>query len=73
MIKKKMIRNINREFLYTVMRKQITNCIVNENYKSCVYTSNISNLETISDLLKTIIKKYLCVIYSSRKIRLMMK
>ena len=56
--KEKFIRVANREYLYTTIHKQIANCIVNEHYKTGIYTSNISNLETISDMLKTIIVEY---------------
>ena len=52
------IRNANREYLYTTIRKQIANCIINENYKAGIYTSNTSNLETISDMLRMIITEY---------------
>ena len=56
--KEKFIKIINREYLYTTIRKQIANCIINEHYKAGIYTSNISNLETISEILKTIIVEY---------------
>ena len=56
--KEKFIREVNREFLYTAIHKQIANCIVNENYKSGIYTYNTSNLETTSDLLRTIIVEF---------------
>lgn len=52
------IRNANREYLYTTIRKQIANCIINENYRAGIYTSNTSNLETISDMLRMIITEY---------------
>ena len=56
--KEKFIRNTNREYLYTTVRKQIANCIVNEHYKAGIYTSNVSNLETISDMFRMIITEY---------------
>lgn len=56
--KEKFIRNTNREYLYTTVRKQIANCIVNEHYKAGIYTSNASNLETISNMLRMIITEY---------------
>lgn len=56
--KDKFIRVANREYLYTSVHKQIANCIINEHYKAGIYTSNVSNLETISDMLKTIIVGY---------------
>lgn len=56
--KEKFIRITNREYLYTTIRKQIANCIINEHYKAGIYTSNTSNLETISDMLRMIITEY---------------
>lgn len=56
--KETFIRNANREYLYTTIRKQIANCIANEHYKAGIYTSNASNLETISDMLRMIITEY---------------
>lgn len=56
--KDKFIRAANREYLYTSVHKQIANCIINEHYKAGIYTSNTSNLETISDILKTIIVEF---------------
>ena len=56
--KERLIKNANREFFYTVIYKQIANCIVNENYRAGIFTSNFSNLKTISDILKTIIVEF---------------
>jgi len=56
--KEKFIRITNREYLYTTIRNQIANCIINEYYKAGIYTSNTSNLETISDMLRRIIIEY---------------
>ena len=56
--KEKFIRNTNREYLYTTIRKQIASCITNEHYKAGIYASNTSNLETISDMLRMIITEY---------------
>lgn len=52
------IRNANREYLYATIHKQIANCIINEHYKAGIYTSNTSNLETISDMLRMIITEH---------------
>lgn len=62
------IRTANRMYLYTTVQKQIVNCIINEHYKAGVYTSNISNLETMSDVLKAIIADYEDYLRESRPI-----
>lgn len=56
--KEKFIKIINREYLYTTIRKQIANCIINEHYKAGIFTSNVSNLETVSDMLRMTIAEY---------------
>lgn len=56
--KDSLIRTANRMYLYTTVQKQIVNCIINEHYKAGIYTSNLSNLETITDMLKPVITEY---------------
>ena len=56
--KDSLIRTANRMYLYTTVQKQIVNCIINEHYKAGIYTSNLSNLETITDMLRPVITEY---------------
>ena len=62
------IRTANRMYLYTTVQKQIVNCIINEHYKAGIYTSNTSNLETMSDVLRAIITDYEDYLRESRPI-----
>ena len=46
------IQDANTNFLYATIDKQFANCIVNDRYKAGIFTSNSSNLEIVSDMLK---------------------
>ena len=66
--KDSLIRTANRMYLYTTVRKQIVNCIINKYYKAGIYTSNLSNFETVSDVLRVIITNYGDYLRESRPI-----
>lgn len=66
--KEKIIRVANRMHLHTTLHKQIANCVVNERYKAGIFTSNMPNLETITDMLKTIVANYKNNLRESRPI-----
>ena len=57
MISMALVQNANKEFLYAAIKRQITNCIINEKYKAGVFVAYKVSIEFITSIIKEVIEE----------------